>query len=74
MKASSDSTSGGAVSVPAARRPVATLLTAAAVATAAALTVLALWLAQSNAIEISGMEMNVVFSVQKMLLGIPRPA
>lgn len=69
--ASLDSASGGAIDISASQRPLATLLTAATVTSAAALTVLAIWLARSNAIEINGMEMNVVFSVQKMLLGTP---
>lgn len=43
----------------------------ASLASVVALFVFAVWIVQSNAIDIIGLDMNVVWSIQKMLLGSP---
>lgn len=47
------------------------MVLAAAVVSLISLLILALWVIQSDAIDIAGMDMNVVFTIQKFLLGNP---
>ena len=45
------------------------VLVAAAIASLLAMLILGIWIVQSDAIDIAGMDMNVVFTIQKVLLG-----
>jgi hypothetical protein len=48
-----------------------TALVAAAVASLLAMLTLGIWIVQSDAIDIAGMDMNVVYTIQKIVLGNP---
>ena len=52
-------------------RPFEALVFAAAVISLFAMLILGTWMVQSDAIDVAGMDMNVVYTIQKIVLGHP---